>query len=250
MSEHRYEKIAAALREEIETGSLGWGAQLPTQERLQETYGASRPVVRQALDILEGEGLIDRVRGGGAFVRRYQPLVRRPSLHYKSDPGAPFAEEALAAERLPTYRHRTAPDVAEPEIARRLHCPTGAPVMRTDYASSASGDPMMLTTSYEPLAITKGTPIERPEEGPLLGAGLVERFTSIGLRPTAVVERLRCRMPRPSEREALDLRPGTPIVLITRATYCGDTVLETADIRLDAHHYDIEYVTTVSPIED
>ncbi len=121
--------------------------------------------------------------------------------------------------------------------------------MRTEYVSSASGEPMMTVTSYEPLDITRGTIVERPEEGSHMGAGLVERFSVIGLRPTAVVERLRCRMPRPSEAEALQLRPGTPVVLITRITYHGDRVLETADIMLNAHHYDIEYVTTVEPVE-
>jgi GntR family transcriptional regulator len=54
-------------------------------------------------------------------------------------------------------------------------------------------------------------------------------------------------VPWPSEVEALQLRPGTPIVLIARFTYHGETVLETADLLLDAHHYDLQYVTTVEP---
>ncbi|MPZ66867.1 MAG: UTRA domain-containing protein [Pseudonocardiaceae bacterium] len=229
-------------------GELGWGDRLPTQEQLTETFSASRIVVRRALDILEGEGLIDRVQGGGAFVRRYQPLIRRPALHYRSDPGAPFAEEAIEAERIPRYSHRTYPDQAEPEIAHRLRCATGVNVMRTDYMSYANDDPMMVVHSYEPLSITRGTVIERPEEGPYMGAGLIERFTAIGLRPTAVVERVRCRMPRPSETDALHLRPGTPLVIISRFTYHGERVLETADILLDSHHYDIEYATIVDPL--
>lgn len=242
-----YEHIAAELRDQIVSGDLGWGERLPTQERLSELFGASRIVVRHALDILETEGLIDRVQGGGAFVRRYQPLVRRSAQHYRSDPGAPFAEEALAAERIPRYSHRTYPERVGAEVARRLGCEVGADVMRTDYVSYANDDPMMLVHSFEPLSITRGTVIERPEEGPYMGAGLIERFTAIGMRPTAVVERVRCRMPRPSETEALHLRPGTPVVIITRFTHHGETVLETADLLLDPHHYDLEYVTTVEP---
>lgn len=248
MAEHLYERIAAALRDQIVSGELGWGDRLPTQEHLGETFDVSRIVVRRALDILETEGLIDRVQGGGAFVRRYQPLVRRSAQHYRSDPGAPFAEEALAAERIPRYSHHTYLDRAGPDIAGRLHCEVGAEVMRTDYVSYANDDPMMLVHSYEPVSITRGTIIERPEEGPLMGAGLVERFTAIDLRPTAVVERVRCRMPRPSEIDALQLQPGIPIVIIARFTYHGETVLETADLLLDAHHYDLEYLTTVEPL--
>lgn len=242
-----YEKIADTLREQMTSGSLQPGARLPTQEQLSETFHVSRIVARQALDILEGEGLIDRIRGGGAFVRRYQPLIRRSALHYRSDPGAPFAEEALASERIPRYSHSTSPEGAGVDIARRLGIGVGDEVMHTQYISYANDEPMMIVDSYEPTAITKGTPIERPEEGPHMAAGLVDRFTAIGLRPTAVVERLRSRMARPSEAELLQLRPGIPAVLIVRTTYHGDQVLETADLLLDAHRYELEYALKVDP---
>ncbi|PWV71836.1 GntR family transcriptional regulator [Prauserella marina] len=249
MTDHMYERIATALREQIVEGALQPGERLPTQEVLSEQFGVSRIVARRALDILEGEGLIDRVRGGGAFVRRYQPLVRRSAQHYQTDPGAPFAEEAFAAERIPRYSHNTYPDRAGLDIAKRLQIPVGSDVMRTDYVSYANDEPMMLTYSYEPLAITKGTPIERPEEGIHMTAGLVDRFTSIEMRPTRVVERLRSRMPRPSETEQLQLRPGTPVILIVRTTYHDQIPLETADILLDAHRYELEYSLRVDPLQ-
>lgn len=122
--------------------------------------------------------------------------------------------------------------------------------MRTEYVSYANDEPMMLTTSFEPLGITRGTPIERPEEGPLMGAGIVDRFTSIGLRPTEVVERLHARMPRPSEAERLELRPGIPVVVIVRTSISGDLRIETADILLAAHQYKLDYSTKVAPLPD
>jgi GntR family transcriptional regulator len=243
-----YERIASTLREQILSGELGWGDRLPTQEVLSESFGVSRIVARQAIDILEREGLIDRVKGGGAFVRRHQPLIRRSALHYRTDPGAPFAEEALAAERIPRYSHESSPDAASPDVARRLGIEVGDAVMRTAYVSFTADDPVMLVSSYEPLAITGGTEIERPEEGPFMAAGLIERFTAINRRPTAVVERLRCRMPRPSEGERLNLAAGTPVVLIERTTYAGDLALETADLLLNSHIYELEYAISVDPL--
>ena len=247
-SAHMYERIASVLREQILDGTLSPGARLPTQEKLSETFGVSRIVARQALDILEAEGLIDRVQGGGTFARRYQPLIRRSAQHYRSDPGAPFAEEALSSERIPSYSHQTYPARASVDIARRLNIAVGDEVMRTDYVSKANDQPMMITNSYEPLAITRGTIIERPEEGPHMAAGIVDRFTAIGMRPTAVVERLRSRMPRPSEVEQLKLRPGTPVTVIVRTSYTGETPIETADILLSSDRYELEYATKVDPV--
>jgi len=244
-----YERIASALRDQIVARTMAPGERLPTQDALSEAFGASRIVVRHALDILEGEGLIDRVQGGRATVRLHDPLVRRSALHYQSNPGAPFAEEALATERIPRYSYETSPDRAGLETAARLKIPVGDDVMRTEYLSYADDEPMMKVTSYEPLTITKGTPIERPEEGPLLGAGIVDRFTSIGLRPTAVVERLQSRMPRPSEAEYLDLRPGVPVIVIVRICYSDETPIETADLLLAANQYKLEYALRVDPLE-
>ncbi|MFE0022358.1 GntR family transcriptional regulator [Amycolatopsis sp. NPDC059021] len=249
MPEHMYERVADALREQILSGALQPGDRLPTREALSEQYGVSGIVARNALDLLESEGLIDRIQRLGAFVRRYQPVVRRSEDHYRTAPGAPFAEEALAADRIPRYSHKTYPDRAGADVAKRLQIPVGSDVMRTDYVSYANDEPTMLTHSFEPLAITKGTVIERPEEGILMTAGLVDRFTAIDMRPTRVVERLRSRMPRPSEAEALQLRKGTPVLIITRITYSHETPVETADILLDAHMFDLEYTLRVEPLQ-
>jgi GntR family transcriptional repressor for pyruvate dehydrogenase complex len=62
--------IAAALRTQILNGTLREGDFLPPQEYLLERYQAGLPAVREALRILELEGLISVRRGnqGGAVV--------------------------------------------------------------------------------------------------------------------------------------------------------------------------------------
>ena len=94
--DHLYERIAGAVRDEILARTRQPGERLPTQDEMAATFGASRMAVRRALDLLESEGLIDRVQGGRATVRRHDPLTRRSSLHYQSNPGMPFAAEAVA----------------------------------------------------------------------------------------------------------------------------------------------------------
>src|SRR5262245_41832816 len=67
--------IAADFREQVARGELRPGDPLPVERLLIEELGVSKGVVREALRILENEGLLEVRRGlsGG-------PRVRHPSL--------------------------------------------------------------------------------------------------------------------------------------------------------------------------
>ena len=62
--------VADHLRAEIVRGHLATGDNLPVERELIATYGVSRPTLREALRILETEGLLEVNRGmkGGARV--------------------------------------------------------------------------------------------------------------------------------------------------------------------------------------
>jgi DNA-binding FadR family transcriptional regulator len=64
------ELVASRLRDDILTGRLKEGDVLPTQESLFAEFGVSPPAVREAVHILEADGLISVRRGnvGGAVV--------------------------------------------------------------------------------------------------------------------------------------------------------------------------------------
>jgi DNA-binding FadR family transcriptional regulator len=64
------ELVADHLRSEIITGTLAAGDTLAVERELLETYGVSRPTLREALRILETEGLLEVTRGmkGGAKI--------------------------------------------------------------------------------------------------------------------------------------------------------------------------------------
>jgi GntR family transcriptional regulator len=63
-----YRRVAAALREQIESGALLPGEQVPPVPRLCETYGVSRNTALRALRVLRDDGLIKVEPGWGAFV--------------------------------------------------------------------------------------------------------------------------------------------------------------------------------------
>lgn len=66
----RYIQLATLFRQRIDSGQWLVGSQIPTVEELSAECGVARATIRQALDILEAEGLIERFRAKGTFVRR------------------------------------------------------------------------------------------------------------------------------------------------------------------------------------
>jgi DNA-binding FadR family transcriptional regulator len=67
--------IAAEIRSRIARGDLSAGELLPVESSLTAEFGCSKPVVREALRILETEGLVEVKRGLGGG-----PRVRHPSI--------------------------------------------------------------------------------------------------------------------------------------------------------------------------
>src|ERR1041384_5940510 len=65
-----YAQLAEILRDQIARGVVHPGDPLPAESELCATYGLSRTVVRQALDELVAEGLVQKEKGRGTFVSR------------------------------------------------------------------------------------------------------------------------------------------------------------------------------------
>ncbi|MCX3059099.1 winged helix-turn-helix domain-containing protein [Streptomyces beihaiensis] len=77
-------EIADELRERIRAGSLRPGDRLPTQARLADQFGVERSAVRQALQLLQADGLLSHVTKGSpprvADAAATAPDTPRPSM--------------------------------------------------------------------------------------------------------------------------------------------------------------------------
>ena len=65
-----YYQLADILREEIEAGRWATDELIPAEGALTEMFGISRSVTRKALDLLEGEGRVLRIKGKGTVVTK------------------------------------------------------------------------------------------------------------------------------------------------------------------------------------
>jgi len=65
-----YTQLANALRARIDSGSWTVGTKLPSIESLAQSFGVASATMRQAIAVLEEEGLLQRRHGRGTFVVR------------------------------------------------------------------------------------------------------------------------------------------------------------------------------------
>ncbi len=65
----RYGRLAALLRSRIVDGEWAVGSALPGESMLAREHGVALGTMRQAVGVLVGEGLLERVHGSGTFVR-------------------------------------------------------------------------------------------------------------------------------------------------------------------------------------
>lgn len=75
-----YAQLAELLRRRIGEGAWGQGDRIPSQGELAEQFHVARVTVRQAIALLEQEGLLESRRGRGTFVLAATGSGRRMSV--------------------------------------------------------------------------------------------------------------------------------------------------------------------------
>ncbi len=237
-----YLRVAGDPRKKIADGSLPPHTRLPSQARIREEYGVSDTVALEARKVLMAEGLVEGRSGSGTYVRE-RPVPRRVARSgFRPDGGAtPFRQEQADGETRGTWESRSAQAEASVAVAERLGIRPGDRVMCTKYVYRDNGEPMMLSTSWEPLAVTGRTPVMLPEEGPLGGMGVVERMAAIDVIVDNVTEEVGARPGLAEELLALGGVPGHVVVVVHRTFYASGRPVETADVVIPADRYRVAY---------
>ncbi|AWT45277.1 MULTISPECIES: GntR family transcriptional regulator [Streptomyces] len=237
-----YLRVAGDLRKKIVDGSLPPHTRLPSQARIREEYGVSDTVALEARKVLMAEGLVEGRSGSGTYVRE-RPVPRRIARSgFRPAGGAtPFRQEQADAEARGTWESSSEQTGASAAVAERLGIEPGDRVMRTRYLFRESGEPMMLSTSFEPLAVTGRTPVMLPEEGPLGGMGVVERMRAIDVIVDNVTEEVGARPGLAEELLALGGVPGHVVLVVQRTYYASGRPVETADVVIPADRFRVAY---------
>ncbi|MCU0509643.1 MAG: GntR family transcriptional regulator [Anaerolineae bacterium] len=119
-----YMQAVDALRNLLQHGEYVAGDRLPSEPRLAERLGISRPTLREALQTLEEEGAIVRRHGVGTFVAEQRPVLDAglevlESIERMASRGGLHVDmgEVVIAERMTTEDETCGLGLSEPEPA-------------------------------------------------------------------------------------------------------------------------------------
>ena len=191
----KHAEISAQIEQAIMSGELEPGDRLPPERTLAAEHGVSRMTVRQALQTLEGRGLLRRAigRSGGSFVAR--PKLERDLGTFSGLSEQLARQGVVAGARLLSARERE----SAIEIVRvRL----------------ADGEPFALERSSFPADRFRGL-LDLDLTGSLYDL-LDEHFDAA---PVRAVERIEPVLADAEEAAALELRIGAPLMLVDRVAY-------------------------------
>ena len=219
-----FQQLADQLRMEIRTGKRVGGSQLPTESEFRKQYGVSRTTVRGALRLLETEGLIVTRKGYGSYVRERPPLRRiasnRRHLAHRLSGKPIFDTEIEAQDQKPSRRMLDVGKGEAPsDVAAWLDVKAEEPVIFRRRLQMVNDEPIVLSTSYFPTWLAKGTRLERKGALPEGPDAVIE---SLGHRFARGVEVVSARMPSPDEVRMLRMAPGTPVVRLLHIDYDRD----------------------------
>ncbi len=204
---HKHVQVREYVRDLLDGAEPGTPA--PSERELVHRFGVARMTVRQALDALVSEGMLERVPGRGTFVaqRSTQPIAALTS----------FSEDMRRRGILPTSQNLLARvESAGPGVARALEVAEGDPVVHWQRLRCGDGSPVCLENAYLNAELLPGF-IERLPES------LYEELARRGLSPTWGEDSVEAATATSMEAKILEVSTGSPVLRVARLT-CAESV--------------------------
>lgn len=145
-------QVREAILDLIAKNNLKAGDKLPSETELCAAFNISRPTLREALSLLEQEGLIRTQHGLGRFLSAASALrVQRPITTYESI--SVMLQELGYTPETKVLSVREIEAGSEPETAEALQCPAKATLVVVERLRSQDGEPLVYSLEAFPRAL-------------------------------------------------------------------------------------------------
>jgi len=205
----KYVRVRDYLRSLV-THELSAGDTIPSERLLCEQFGVSRMTVRQAVDALVVEGLLDREQGRGTFV-----APTKVDLEVRL---ASFGEEMARRGMEPSSKVLAAEVVAAtPDIADALDILPGERVFYLHRVRFADGEPMAIEQSWLSCQLVPGL-----FDGALPDS-IYGELRRRGLEPDWGEDTVSATEVDAQDAELLGVPAGRAVLRLARRTFAGET---------------------------
>ena len=204
-----YSQIVNIVKRNLSAGTLTAGELLPSEAELCRAFDVSRSTVRQAIGILESEGLVVRKQGRGTFVA--EPKVRRRTENVYS-----FTSEISAMGMTPSSTLiEFDVIVPTPDIIKVLQLKNPEErVYRFTRIRNVNGEPLILETSFYRCALYPNLTRELLETH-----SFYSLLYEAGVVPAHAVDSYEAVVIGRAEGELLHCKPGSCGFSVQRRTF-------------------------------
>ncbi len=208
-----YVQASEAYRSLLRSGNYAPGDRLPSEIELSQQWGISRPTLREALRLLEEEGMIVRRHGVGTFVAAPQPMI---------DAGLEVLEsiDRMAERRGLTTQmqdlaisERTAGDWE----CEQLGLARDSAVTVITRAIAANGQPVAYLADIVPQAYLRRTDLDAEFAGSVLDLFLQREWPVLSHSRTE----LAAEAAGPELARHLHVQPAAPLLKLTAQLYAA-----------------------------
>jgi GntR family transcriptional regulator len=233
-----YMQIADSLMGQIESGELHPGDRLPAEREMSENLAVQRETVRQALDVLEKQGLVRRRRGSGTYIA--EPKIEReasrlfPFTRYMQRKGYKPGSRVISMEKV----------CCNQAVAQDLELPLSTPVYHVERLRTVNQEPVVLENFYTPETIFND--LERFDLSERSIYEIME--TEYGSRVTQARQSLEAVVATEFEAGLLECEKGDPLMLERRLTF--DQFNRRVESAKDLFRGDrFRFITEMTPLE-
>jgi GntR family transcriptional regulator len=208
-SEPAYLQIAATLKELLRTGKISADTAMPAERVLAQQFGVSRMTMRQANNLMEREGLIERHRGRGTFATHNRIVKQEQEMRS-------FSEEIRRRGSVPSSRLISFKIIeADTSVAKYFDIKLGDPLYMIERVRLADNVPVAFESLQIPSCLCP-----KLERFNLVDYSLYQILEeNYHIHMARSEEELSAMPPKKLHRKLLAIPRNTAVLLVKRKTY-------------------------------
>ncbi|HEY5483384.1 MAG TPA: GntR family transcriptional regulator [Propionibacteriaceae bacterium] len=202
-------QVRDEIRAMIEADGLRPGAQLPSEPELASRFGVARTTTREALKLLEHDGIVDVRHGRGRFVSQLA-TIDRPITRLESVTEMMQSRGFTVTNRVVTVNVGPASE----DEARALDQPVGTEVIHLERIRLHNGDALIYSLDVVPRFAVEG-PLDQID----WSGSLLELLERNGRRAVSAAAQIQAGLLPEASRRALGdtrVRKGEPWILLAQ----------------------------------